>query len=189
MIKKIIAAAALIAAFTGGAAQASTFDFSYTFADGLALTGSLNGTLNGAYVTDVSNVNVAFNGTAFTGPLFAGAFDATTNSYDFSSGAAVVSTNAALNNFIFADSNDPTGNNATNFFYFLNGASPAEQQVFAANANVLINNSDFDNPATGTWSLTPAPVPLPAALPLFLSGLGVFGVKRRRRAQLEAARV
>jgi hypothetical protein len=184
VLKKIIAATALVAALTGGAAQASTFDFSYTFTDGLAITGTLDGTLNGALVSGISNVNVTFNGIAFSGPLFAGSFNSATSSYDYSSGAAVVSTNAALNNFIFADSNDPAGNNVTNYFYFLNGASPSDQQVFAANGNVLTNNADFDGPAVGTWSLTP--VPLPAALPLLLSGLSLFGIKRRR-SRLEAA--
>jgi hypothetical protein len=187
VIKNFLKAAALIAAFTGGAAQASTFDFSYTFADGLALTGSLNGTLNGTLVTDVSGITVAFNGTKFVGPLFAGNFNAASNSWDFSSGAAVISTNAAQNNFIFADSSDPQGNNVTNYFYFLTSASTSGPQVLAANTNVLVNNSDFDGPPNGTWSITAAAVPVPAALPLLLSGLGILGLKRRRRLQGDVA--
>ena len=42
----------------------------------------------------------------------------------------------------------------------------------------------------GTWTLTGvrtlAPVPLPAALPLFATGLGLLGWRRKRRAALAA---
>jgi hypothetical protein len=188
MFKSFLKAMALCAAFIGGAAHASTFDFSYTFADGLALTGSLSGTLNGALVNGISNVDVTFNGTAFNGPLYIGSFNAASSTYNYSSGAAVVSTNASLNNFIIADSNDPQGNGATNYFYFVNGATPSgvgTQEVLAVNGNVLTNNTDLANPAlgyaAGTWTLTP--VPIPAALPLMASGLGLIATKRRRRIQ------
>jgi hypothetical protein len=179
-----------------GAAHASTIDFSYTFADGLSLTGSLNGTLDGDHVDNVSDVSVTFNGATFSGPLYVGTFSAATNSYDYSSGAAVISTNASLNNFILADSNDPQGNGVTNYFYFFNGNTPSglgSQEVFAVNANT--GDIDLANPAngfaSGTWSLHAevAPVPVPAAFPLLLSGLGVLvgAVKRRRGSNIEHA--
>jgi hypothetical protein len=116
VIKKLILAAAVLAACSG-AAQASTFDFSYTFTDGQALTGSLDGTLNGDLVTGISNVSINFDGNSFSGTLFAGTFDSASGSYNYGANAAVVSTNAVHNNFIFADNQDPAANNVTNFFY------------------------------------------------------------------------
>ena len=178
MIKKLIQAAALLAA-CGGAAHASTFDSSYTFSDGQQLSGSLDGTLSGDLVTNISNVSVTFDDTVFTANLLGGTFvpSSTGNNvgaYSYGANSAVVSTNAALNNFIFADNNDPQANNATNWFYFVNGTTPTgegAQEVEAGNINTA--NIAFDNPGSGTWSLTP--VPLPAALPLLMSGLGPLG--------------
>jgi hypothetical protein len=179
VIKKLIQAAVVLAACSG-AAHASTFDFSYTFADGQPLTGSLDGTLNGDLVTNISNVTINFDRTTYTGTLHAGTFDGTSGSYNYGANAAVVSTNAALNNFIFADNTDPNANNVTNWFYFVNGTTPSgtgTSEVEAANLNT--GNLAIDNPSSGQWSLTP--VPVPAALPLMLSGLGLLAAAKRRR--------
>jgi len=187
--KKLLQAAAVLAAF-GGAAHASTLDFVYTFADGQTLTGSMTGTLSGGLATDISNVSIDFNGNVYAGTLFSGAFNAASNSYNYGPNAAVVSTNAALNNFIFADSNDPAGLGVTNYFYFVNGTTPSgigTEEVFANNLNT--GDIDFDNPGNdGSWKLFVAPVPVPAAFPLMVSGLGLLAAARRRRQQGDPAR-
>lgn len=183
MIKKILQAAAVLAACSG-AAHASTFDFSYTFTDGQSVTGSLDGTRKGDLVTNISNVEVNFQGTVFTGALFAGTYNTTSGGFDYSPNAAVVSSNPLLNNFIFADNTDPAANNVTNFFYYINNSAfsaDGNPAVSAANFNAGANSSfDLDSPAAVTqWSLTP--VPVPAALPLVISGLGLLAAARRRR--------
>jgi hypothetical protein len=182
VIKKLLQVAAVLAACSG-AAHASTFDFSYTFTDGQTVTGSLDGTLSGDLVTNVSNVNVDFQGSVFTGTLYAGTFNASSGGFDYSPNAAVVSTNGAQNNFIFADNTDPAANNVTNFFYYINNSAfstDGTPAVSAANFNAANSPFDLDSPAAaGQWSLTP--VPVPAALPLLISGLGLLAAAKRRR--------
>jgi hypothetical protein len=191
VIKKLIQAAALLAACSG-AAHASSFDFTYTFTDGQTLSGSLDGTLSGNVVTNISDVSVALDGTTYSGPLFIGSWNSTTGTPNFAAGSAVVSTDASLNNFWISNSNDPTGNGTTNQFYYVNGSTPSggsheADAYFVDAANQANNLSDFDLDnfnGVGEWSLKP--VPVPAALPLLLSGLGFFGAARRRRQNAAA---
>jgi hypothetical protein len=193
VIKKLIQAAALLAV-CGGAANASTYDFSYTFNTisnnpAPLVTGSFDGTLNGNLLTNITDVSVAVNGVAFNGPLFIGSWDASAGNVNFAANAAVVSTNGALNNFVIVDTNDPGLTTSwTNLFYYVNGATPSgsgSQEVSLQNA---VGPSGFDSDTTGgvgTWSLKP--VPLPAALPLLASGLGLFAAAKRRRRAVAAA--
>lgn len=179
-MKNYLKATALAAALAAGGAHASDFTFSYTFGDGSALTGSLSGDLNGAYVENVSNIHVSLNGNEFTGaPLFAASWNPST--LDWDSAPAKISTDASLNNFIFADSNVPADFGASNYLFFTNDATNG-QAVFATNINTgdIAYDSLAITGTSGTWSLQPAAVPLPAPALLFTSGLGVLAALRRR---------
>src|SRR5258705_7744519 len=130
-MKNVLKAAACVALLASVSAQAETFDFSYTFGDGPVVTGSLQGTLVGDAVQNISNVQVALNGTAFTGTLNVAGWDSGTALFD---SPAIVSTDASKNNFVFADADAANLNtgNFTNLFEMITN-DPNANGVFATN--------------------------------------------------------
>jgi hypothetical protein len=185
MLKKLVISTAL--ALAPFAASAATFDFSYTFdpnntGDGnpLTVTGSLTGTLVGSFINNVANVQVAMNGTSFNGPLIAEAWNNTTQAWD-NTLAPVVSTNAAANNFIFADTDVAVNPAPSNYLYFTGG------QIAAINFNLTDVNgnaqSGFETANAQSWSLVAVPVPEPSSYALLLAGLGLVTLVARRRTR------
>ena len=175
-MKSLLRAALLLATtLVTLSAHATAFSFAYAFGDTQTITGTLNADANGDFVNNISNVHVFFDNTEFTGSLFQASWNGATQTFD-ALGAATLSTKAALNNFIFADT-DPTGTNPNKYFYFINDATQG-QEVFAVDYDQ--NTAAFDSPAQSTWSLR-ADVPEPASLPLMLGALAVATWTLRRR--------
>jgi hypothetical protein len=201
-MNNLLKAAVLATVLTTGVANASEFDFSYTFntTDSLGnnndvITGTFFATLDrtGTYFTNVSNVQAALNGVQFlndstSGSLDVTAWNTTTSAYDATI-KPVISTNAALNNFVFGDTNAATNiSGLTNYFVFTNDPSQG-QNVGAYDANVSNSTGNqisvFDSPATtgaGSWTVSAVTaVPLPTTLPMLLTGLGLLAAAARRR--------
>jgi hypothetical protein len=204
---KVLIKTAAIAAAIGAsvAANATTVDFSYTFSDGQQIAGSLDGVLNGTTITDIGDLYVSLNGIAFAGgtdgtgnATALGIYGYNTTTGLFDSGVApVFSTVTSQNNFIIEDiapsvgssnyqfvfDNDPTYGAtivATNFLHSDSFSGPGATQLAIA---------PDSNGAYGTWTVEQAPVPLPAALPLLASGLGLLGgVARRTRVSVPGLR-
>lgn len=198
--------AAVVAALLGAsaAASASTFDFSYTFADGQGITGDFTGTTTngGQSVTNIGNIQVQLNGIAFapvtTGgvtygnaTLQANTWNPTLAAFDDTTPVTIYS-NGALNNFVFSDVDAATNSSPDYEFAYINDSANGIFQAVAANflqsdsfskAEGNATQLALDSPGNAAaWTLTEvAPVPIPAALGLFASGLSLFGFRGRRR--------
>ena len=187
ILNKIIFPAALMLASL--AAHADNFNFSYTFNDSQVVTGSFSGILDGSFIDGISNIQVSLNGTPFltdiSGSLYAAGWDPV--ALDWNS-TPVISTNAALNNFVFADSNVPADFGASNYFMFTN--DPTYGSVaFAVNTNtggIALDGTSYSAPAVvaSNWSVTEvAAVPEPGSYAMLFAGLGIITFAVRRRSQ------
>lgn len=180
-MKKMLKTAVLLAVLATGAASAETFNFSYTFSDSMTLSGSLSGDLVGSLIENVSDIHASFNGSDLTGTLNAYGWNAATHGFD-TGVAAVISTDASKNNFVFVDSNSIDNNAFNNELYFFNDSKLGHE---AGVVNLNTGDIDVDNPAGAGWKLSAvSAVPEADSVAMMLAGLGlVGGIARRRRAK------
>ena len=170
-MKNLIAAAAVACALTCADANATTFDFSYTFNNqGGTISGSLDGTLDGSFIDNVSDVQLTFDGAAYSQPLVTETYSA---SGALTTGAPIVSLDGTQNDFAFGTAS------ASQYFIFL-GSDSAPGKAAGSSEVVVVGalGSGADVPMNSSWEIHP--VPLPAAGWLLTSGMGLLGAWGRR---------
>ncbi|HEY3755047.1 MAG TPA: hypothetical protein VGL42_02745 [Opitutaceae bacterium] len=175
--------AALLTLSLGVAAvsvQADTFDYSYTFNDGVVATGSFAGSLSGNLVTNISNATVFENGVQQPGPMFIESFDAGASHYVDS--GAVASLNGLQNNLLFINVDLAAGDvNETAFFGSV--TDPAVLNVISSSSIAQVGDAPIDEeqPANSSWTLTDVSRAPDAASAFALLGMGLAGLGAVRR--------
>jgi hypothetical protein len=153
---KAIGLAGMLVAF-GGAANASVYDFSYSFVDNGLPAGKISGSFTGtgplSDITNIGNISAELNGTPITGPLIAWSYTPSGPNCGlpscFTIGGATVS-NIGNSNFVFTTAATSTELAASNYFYIIqpwtNGSpapysdTVATQYAFGGTPNTYIDN-------------------------------------------------
>jgi hypothetical protein len=150
ILERVICALAIAIALAATAplAQAQTvetFFYSYIFSSGDVVSGSFNGTANGNFVDNVSNITVELDGNSFSGPI---------------SLTGNISFDALQSYFDLSSSGTP------NFFLIyrygvnFNGASSLANAQFQEMSGSMTHYFPYDAPVqSGNWTLTEVPAP------------------------------
>jgi hypothetical protein len=167
-------------AATAVRSHANPFNFTYTFdTDNSVVTGSFDGTADGLFIDNVTNISLSFGGTAITGPIYLSAVE----SDGTSAPGGVVSFDVTQNNFAFATSDLASGDGSWDSIFGISNAIPGEDYAFAQSYSLGYGSQDL--PPSSSWSVTPAAV---ASVPdsgatvvlLSLALVGLMGFRRYR---------
>ncbi|MEM9435456.1 MAG: VPLPA-CTERM sorting domain-containing protein [Pseudomonadota bacterium] len=134
-------------------------------------------------LADIANVNLSVAGPNITGFTLS----------EWTSAAGTVASDGLSASFVGSGSNEPFALTPTNAFFgctsdVCDGSAISEISILEPGFTGLFR---FDytsaNSALASMQMTavqpPAPIPLPAALPFLLAGLGALGLMRRTRRQ------
>lgn len=159
------------------AAQATTFNFSYSFTDGNKVTGSFDGTANGNLVTGLSHISVSLNGNAFSGSgsLSAYSFDIQKSEWTEN---AVVSFDGLHSNFGFSDGHPNDKGDIFLLIPYDKSTTEVAQLILAGGGDSTDFGGDI---VAANWTVTA--VPEPETYAMLLAGLGLVGFAARRRKQ------
>jgi hypothetical protein len=197
VLSKALGALAIVAGSVG-IANATVYDFSYTFFDDGQASGStagngsvVSGSFDGAGpitdITNITNITMSLNGTPMTGAFYAWSYNPPPNSPgfpgNFTPGTAHVSSDPTKNDFLFTNAqtiSDAPGN----YFYIIqpwDNGGPGSTTI----ATQLVNNGVTIDAYNGqyipaNWSLTAA-VPEPSTWAMMLLGFAGVGFMAYRR--------
>ena len=138
----------ILLALTARSSRATTFNYQYDFGNSLMISGSLDGTQNGSFVEDISNVSLFYNGTQVTGTIFTARYNPTPSSWI---NGPIVSFNALLNNFMFVNSDGANGNWSFNSFFYMVNSSVHSDSAGVYSSPQGISYGDVTH--QGNWSL------------------------------------
>ena len=139
--------AAICCAILGAsaAANAASYYFSYSFADGQKVSGTFTGSSSngGQSVTNISNLSVSLNGIPFAPVTVSGvtygnvalqsnAWNPTLMAFDDTTPVTIYA-NGALNNFVISDVDAAVNSNPDYEFAYINDATNNDFEALAAN--------------------------------------------------------